>query len=306
MCTELKKFIIPPTGSKHENVSKFKTSSPWKKEDVAFNVQNIYYPTLHTHEYYEILVILSGNIIHTINGNDYNMQQGDCCFIRPEDCHCLIYPSEQIPQNHFLSINFMMTKEFYQKSIACYDFDPIPSVEQDDTPIAFHISNTLREKIRRTCLHIQTPLTQPTVSAVQICKSIIAELLHAAILEHTTRKHANCPMWLQELIIKMQKPENLAKKPAELIKDTPYSRSYVEKSFRKHFGVSILEFKNSVKMSYAKELLSSTSLSISQITEMLGFESISHFSTLFKSSYGISPIQHKKKRYASSSTSKEP
>ena len=92
----------------------------------------------------------------------------------------------------------------------------------------------------------------------------------------------------------MQKPENIAKKTTELIEDIPYSRSYIEKKFRKHFGISVLEFRNNSKMAYAKELLSSTSLSISQITDTLGFESISHFSRLFKNYYGTSPLQQRK------------
>lgn len=294
MHIKLTEFIIPPTGLQHENISKYETSSPWKKEDVAFNVQNIAYPTLHTHEYFEILVILSGEIVHTINNKDYILHEGDCCFIRPDDSHRLTYPTEEPSQNNFLSINFMLTNNFYQKAISCYESDPLPSIQQDNAPISFRISNTIREKIQRTCLYIQTPLNHATAENVMICRALVAELLHIAILNYTTKNHTDCPLWLQELMIRMQKPENIAKKTTELIEDIPYSRSYIEKKFRKHFGISVLEFRNNSKMAYAKELLSSTSLSISQITDTLGFESISHFSRLFKNYYGTSPLQQRK------------
>lgn len=295
MYGDLMDFIIPYVGSKHEVVSKFKTSSPWKNEEVSFNAQNLPYPTLHTHEYYEILVILSGRIAHTINGRSYVMQEGDCCFIRPEDCHRLTFQGGEMTENKIFSINFMLTKDFYRNSVSCYGSDPFPSVEQDDAPLTFHISNTVRENIQRTCLHIQAPLNQPTPSNVLICKALVSELLHIAVLSYSTRDHIRSPAWLQELMTQMQKNESISKKTEDLLSDTPYSRSYVEKLFRRHFGVSIVEYRNSVKMARAKELLSSTTLSVSQIAEMLGFESVPYFSILFKRSFGFSPIQHRKK-----------
>lgn len=286
-------FVIPPIGSHHEIISKYATSSPWKSEDVAFNVQNICYPTLHSHEYYEILVILSGVTIHCINGFSYAMRRGDCCLIRPEDRHNLNYPQDT-PSSNFLSINFMLTPAFYNKAISNYNSDPIPTTLQNKAPLTFRISNSVLEKIQTICLHIQMPVNQPSTSSVQICKAMVLELLNVAILTHLSKDQSDCPIWLQNLMLDMQRPENISKKPAELIQSVPYSRSYIEKSFRRHFGVTIVEFKTSAKMSYAKELLSGTNASIAQITRILGFDSPSHFSTVFKKSYGVSPIQFRK------------
>lgn len=283
-------FIIPPTGSHHEIVSKYDTSSPWKSEDVAFNVQNICYPTLHSHEYYEILVILSGSTVHCINDFSYTMRRGDCCLVRPEDRHNLNYPQDT-SLSDFLSINFMLTPTFYNKAISNYDSDPIPTTQQHKAPLTFRISNSVLQKIQTTCLHIQMPVNQPSIHNVRVCKAMVSELLNVAILTYLTKDQSDCPAWLQSLMLDMQKPENISKKPSELIQDVPYSRSYIEKKFRRHFGVSILEFKTSAKMAYAKELLGSSNASIAQITRILGFDSPSHFSTLFKKNYGISPIQ---------------
>ena len=93
---------------------------------------------------------------------------------------------------------------------------------------------------------------------------------------------------------KMQNTENISKKTEVLLSDTPYSRSYIEKLFRRHFGTSILEYRNSIKMACAKDLLSDTTLSISQITEFLGFESVSYFSAEFRRLAGISPSAYVK------------
>lgn len=294
MNSYLTDFIISHVGSNLEVVSKFATSFPWKDEEVSFNVQNSPYPTLHTHNYYEILVMLSGTITHAMNGQSYTMQEGDCCLIRPEDCHCLTFQNADISKNNSLYINFMMTRDFYRKSIRCYNCDPIPSTEQDSTPITFHIAHAVREKIQHTCLHIQTPLNQPAPNNILICKALISELLHIAILSYSTREHIHSPVWLQKLMARMQSTENISKKTDVLLSDTPYSRSYIEKSFRRHFGTSILEYRNSIKMAHAKELLSNTALSVSQITELLGFESVPYFSILFKRSFGVSPIQYRK------------
>jgi quercetin dioxygenase-like cupin family protein len=43
----------------------------------------------HWHNYYTIDVVLSGEGIHHLNGQDYRIQRGDISLIRPTDIHYL-------------------------------------------------------------------------------------------------------------------------------------------------------------------------------------------------------------------------
>ena len=48
------------------------------------------------------------------------------------------------------------------------------------------------------------------------------------------------------------------------------------------------------KMTAAARLLESTSLSIIQVAERLGYYSLSHFNIIFKENFGISPAKYRK------------
>ena len=65
--------------------------------------------------------------------------------------------------------------------------------------------------------------------------------------------------------------------------------------FKNQVGVCFSEYLLSKRMEYAKELLLTTSYSISEISYMAGFSGIDHFSKKFKSYVGVSPTSFRDK-----------
>lgn len=59
--------------------------------------------------------------------------------------------------------------------------------------------------------------------------------------------------------------------------------------FQKEFGCAPLEYKNALILQKAESFLHSHSFSVTEIAEMLGFESVSYFSRFFKKHRGLSP-----------------
>lgn len=80
---------------------------------------------------------------------------------------------------------------------------------------------------------------------------------------------------------------------AELAKKCNMSYSYFSRSFKKVMGMSFNEYVNHIRINEAQRMLISGNNSISQIAEMLGFSSASHFIRTFKASNGITPNQFK-------------
>lgn len=64
------------------------------------------------------------------------------------------------------------------------------------------------------------------------------------------------------------------------------------KSFKEKYNTTILEFINELRINEAKKLLSEKKLSITEISERLGFASLHYFSRIFKSKEGISPGEY--------------
>lgn len=64
--------------------------------------------------------------------------------------------------------------------------------------------------------------------------------------------------------------------------------------FRKEFGVTPLEYRNSIILNQAKLLLSSGDISVKEIAFNLGFQTVAYFSRFFKKHTGYSPSEYAK------------
>ncbi len=67
------------------------------------------------------------------------------------------------------------------------------------------------------------------------------------------------------------------------------SRSHISHLFKTSAGVSLRAYCNGLRLSDARRLLGSTSLSVSEIAYEVGFEDVSYFIKLFREKYGVSP-----------------
>ncbi len=66
---------------------------------------------------------------------------------------------------------------------------------------------------------------------------------------------------------------------------------YLKKGFKEIFGTTIFDFYQGQRMEHAKYLLYDKGLSVTEVSMLLGYSSISHFSTAFKKHTGIKPCE---------------
>ncbi|WP_346929083.1 AraC family transcriptional regulator [Clostridium sp.] len=64
--------------------------------------------------------------------------------------------------------------------------------------------------------------------------------------------------------------------------------------FSKHYHMSIGEYTNNIKMNIAANLLSTTDLSIEEISQKVGYNYSANFSKMFKKTYGKTPLKFRK------------
>lgn len=288
-------FLIPAMLEQIGTTIQYNPTASWNDADVCFNITNYPYPTLHTHDYYEIAVVFSGSIVHNINGESYVMHRGDCCLIRPEDSH--YFEDEPSPsRRNCLNANFMCRRDFMENALSTFGPNCLSMIHSISGSLSFKASNTVVSKIEKTCLYIQSPGERPTESNLMICKSVIMELLGACVLHQCTQLHNDFPEWLDDLVISLQNPENFGIKIPQIIEGISYSYSYIQKQFRRYMGTTIVAYWSGIKLSHARELLVNSELSILEISTRLGFETVSHLNFLFKRHYGISPSAYRKQK----------
>lgn len=77
----------------------------------------------------------------------------------------------------------------------------------------------------------------------------------------------------------------------ELSRKVAMNECYLKKGFKEMFGSTIFDFYQSQRMEHAKYLLYEKGLSVTDVSMLLGYSSISHFSTAFKKHTGLKPCE---------------
>ena len=72
-----------------------------------------------------------------------------------------------------------------------------------------------------------------------------------------------------------------------------YSRSFICKIFKEQTGETVITYFNRLKTEEAKKLLSETKMSVTEISEALGFSEAKYFGMLFRKQVGISPLSYR-------------
>lgn len=268
-------------------VASFDLASPYHNLDVAFHWKNVDYPTLHTHEHWELFVVMQGEIMHTINGQEKLCKRGDAWLIRPNDMHALRFSSAA--SQNYQNINFIFSSEFAEQLLRPHQ-DPNKLINTQ-RPLSFSINESDLNSIYDKCLYTQNlPKEQYEASA----KLLVAQLM-LLFLEQDTVFDLRYPVWFNNFLIYVSTPSNFDLSLKELSEATPYSYSRLAVLFKEYTGITFASYVTEKKLAYAKQLLRTTSMTTLQICEKLGYTSLSAFNHLFKKTFSMTPSEYRKK-----------
>ena len=72
--------------------------------------------------------------------------------------------------------------------------------------------------------------------------------------------------------------------------------AYLSALFKQETGCTFISYLNSVRLEYSRKLLSNSSMTVTEACMNSGFSSVSYFTKQFKSKYGITPKEFKKRK----------
>lgn len=264
-------------------------TSPFQNVSVAFNWLNTEFPTPHTHEHWEIFVSVSGKALHKINGCEMILHKGDSFIIRPDDMHSIHKISDSTGET-YEHINFIIKNDLMQKILDIYD--NYENVLNAKDYVEFKLDDFAVMHIYERALLAQN-LSRSEYE--QQSKLLILYIL-VKYFEQKSLSKPEYPNWLNEFIMYISSPISFDKNVQQLAENTSYSYSRLARIFKEYTGETIVNFVTGKKMVYAKRLLRSTDLSTLQISNKLGYASLSSFNHLFKSTFGITPSEYRKSK----------
>lgn len=266
--------------------------------DAGFLLRHIYGKTerfvMHTHDFYELFLIVSGDITHCINGEVHILKPGSLVFMRPDDVHTYIYRDE--PDYEFINLavraDILDGMFKYLGDIADTDF-----LLRSKLPVVERLTMSEMKNFLRKIDYFYTVDSGESVLKKLKIRSFLADTFVKYFLGRTTYDTpSDIPAWLEETVEKMRQKDNFAEGIRRMVEISGKTQEHLARCVKKYYGVTLSGFVNELRVNYAANLILNTNLKIIDVCYESGFGNISNFYANFKEAYGVSPKQFRENR----------
>lgn len=249
--------------------------------------------TEHDHTFFEIVLIVRSKANHTINGITMPVSRGDMVLLRPEDRHFMKVTGEEPYQHRDIYI----TQKDMQDICNLISEDAYEIIKEQKMPFCIKLNDTQTDYIESFCEKYDNIIDYTKDGKYDraffkcFCSHIVC------LIYGNNLSTPNIPPWLSAL---MQKITNeklfLSQSIEDLIRSTGYSHTHFCRLFKRYFNTSFSQCLTDYKIDYSLNLLSDKSLSILEISSILGYDSTSYYITAFKKRYGVTPHRYRLNR----------
>ncbi len=249
-------------------------------------------------DYSHLVLIISGSCEYFISDRKYDVKAGDLLFI-PTDkyyrlttsdhceycfaCfyHTICEADESDMKSCTQKINYNAQK-FYLPGI---DSDMICVKEHTHTN-TFMYSNLLALFTRCQSLYSTGNYLDRLMIDIYFMEMLIFASKNTCFGKEQSEKYS---LSLERMLRYIDQNFTERITPEILSRQFELSKEHICSLFKTKFDMTVSEYVNTVKLNHAVELLSNSSMNVSQIAEYLGYSSEYYFSRLFKRRYGVSP-----------------
>ena len=240
---------------------------------------------------YELIYLEEGNFTFIYNGKTYLCKTGDIIFIRPGIPHSFILDLGEISQPH---IHFDITHR-PQSEIIPISFKDIDKMSDDEIEwihedyfSSFSQAPLINIQNKSEFLGVFYRIVSGDLNHL-LKKSLLIGLLSVIINDNFPEliqgdNHVNVVKQIKDYI---DAGNGMGMTLDDFAKTFFYDKFYLERKFKEAFGLNLIEYRNKKRMELAKDLLKLHS--VSEVSELIGYQSIYAFSRAYKSYFGYAP-----------------
>lgn len=293
-------------------VSLYSPGGSWSKEEKVDQwFSNLSARTQHRHDYFELLIVLEGEIIQQIEGREYPYRAGTCCLINRNIMHterftgaakiCFLGFSADFvravlrstPELYFADENKLKENcilQFMRENLK----QDVVKEYQDLFPVHDNINSS--DVLSDFSQKIVDILKNPKIGATYYIIGLICQLL--AYLEGNfyvtpVRLNSSADSLLFLRIQHLLEDTNGRITRSELAEILHYNGSYLNDVVRKYTGMCLFDYGMTFCFAKAAELLLHTDYPVNEIAAMLRFSNRTHFYTLFRRRFGMTPNEYR-------------
>lgn len=246
----------------------------------------------HSHDYIEMVYVLSGSLVHVINGNKVTLREGELLLLGKGAVHEIRAAGEKD-----VAVNFIIRPSFFDRTLNM--------IGQEETPIRRFVVDSLREGQSQTgYLHFKVADILPITNLVEnLIYTIQRDMLNKRLINQTTMgllfmqllnytDHLSQGSKDEDTIIRVYRyiEENYRTATlAEIADMLYYNLNNLSRSIKEKTGFTFTELLQEKRLSQAAYLLKNTEIKVSNISRAVGYENVSYFHRIFAQKYGVSP-----------------
>lgn len=281
-----------PAATHEEKVSKKEYEKAFENPESGLRFHYWYNgkTTKHSHDFFEVFIIVQGKINHTYNGETTILGENTMCLIKPDDVHQFM-PISGISATHF---NMSVSPLVFRALCAALNSSLYTKLCSANGLISY----SLKENEYAYCSYLLNLLHTASDDAdTELQSTIVKTLLSNCLLYFQTalKEEKAFPDWFSDFLNKVHSPDNFLQPIRHLYTLVPYSQPRLNSYFHKFIGCTLVSYVTKLKVNYSCSLLRYSNYSILQIAEMSGYNNLSHFNHTFKKQLGCAPKEYRER-----------
>ena len=248
----------------------------------------------HSHTFFELAYIIHGNAIHTLDGNSDAVKAGDYVFIEPGSVHSF---SKTKDEDKLTVINCIFTPELIlgnsrNKKMTFMDLLSAPLLNIDVNKIigspAFYIFHDSNNYISNMLYAMQYEYSNKMTNYFQIMKNLLISMIMSSIRQVSSKEMQNTdPVTMIKDYVSLHYAENNILNQFSTM--SYYSPQYLSARFKTDTGETFKSYLQRVRCDVAEQLMNSTNMTVTQISEAVGYKDVKYFQEIFKKHKHVTP-----------------
>ena len=234
----------------------------------------------HTHPYFHMVLILRGQDQFVVAEHPITLNEGQCLIIPPDTEHTFSNTTENNTEH--LELKFTITNHAMHARV----------LRVSNQVLENDLANALFKHILHEYATQCNPADDaPAAYLTALLHALTEEDRHQSPRQFTYVDASGCSNLAQRVIRYLE-----AHYAEDISLDTlaaalGYNKTYLCGVFKKDTDLTILDCLNTIRIRRAAELIVYSDHSLSQVSELCGFSSVSHFNRVFLKYVGATPGQ---------------
>ncbi|MBO5938686.1 MAG: helix-turn-helix domain-containing protein [Clostridia bacterium] len=246
----------------------------------------------HSHDFLEIVYILQGSGIHEIGDTTYTMFPGCLYIVDSGEVHNLHFHETSEYYNLFLKEDFLqeITLSLDGAEVDALSF--LRGRKNSEPFVRFSAEkNRLIQELFGQCYFELHKAEAPERALVRHYLSLLLLEYASALrqIDHTREPDVILPRAIDYINRHYKEPLSID----EIARRYNYNPVYFGRLFQKYYGCPIKSYISDLRLTFAGELLETTSYSIDEIVLQAGFGNKLQFYKKFKERFGCTPKEYK-------------